>query len=90
MEESDLKYVIPDPGPSLAAPVPVVLFISNRLKTAFRLFCLECQISCVHTQIVIGWMVMHPLFHLLRVLQRLVFPEIFPPLQACCGNGFMA
>ena len=42
------------------------------------MFCVACKsIAFIGCQVVTGWMEMRPLFHLLRVLQLLVFLKTF-------------
>ena len=69
MAESELRCVIPQPGPNLAAPCPgSTIYFRSLLKILTQAVLCLVQDNCrFGEKVVIGWMVMHLLFHLLRV-----------------------
>ena len=77
--ESDLSFMVPEPGPSLAAPSHAVLFILSRLKILILVvFVVSGSRLKYWVSENIGWIKIHPLFHPLRVLQRLVLQKLLP------------
>ena len=79
MEESDLRYVIPEPAPNLASPCPGGSIYLNHLKilTLAVLYLSASQFASPGWQVVTGWMEMLHLFRLLKVRQLLVLPRLF-------------
>ena len=58
LEESDLRYIVPDPAPSLAAPFPGgPIYFRVTQESSFRLFCLEFwSAACLDVkQALVGW-----------------------------------